>query len=89
MYEAYKEKVKMRQKSKGGGQYHFINMGAREAHKDLVKRNSRMTPQELEMDERFEDVPEKLSNRDRDYGKVVRVPTSEIVYRRSGSHFDE
>ena len=79
----------MKRNKKGGGAYHFINQGARQAHKDLVERNKNMTPEELGMDERFEDVPEALSNRDRDYGKVIKVSTSGIVHRRSGSQFDE
>ena len=79
----------MKRNKKGGGAYHFINQGARQAHKDLVERNKKMTPEELGMDEKFEDVPEALSNRDRDYGKVIKISTSGIVHRRGGSQFDE
>lgn len=46
------------------------------------------TPSELGMEERFEDVPTRLSDRDK-YGKVHRVSTSSLVHRRNGSTFDD
>lgn len=78
----------MKNKNKGGGGYHFINISARQAHKELVERNKKMTPEELGMDERFEDVPTSLSDRDK-YGRVHRVSTSSLLHRRNGSTFDD
>lgn len=56
--------------------------------RDLWKRNAKKTPKELGADERFEDVPTRLSDKDK-YGKVNRVPTSTIQHRRNGSTFEE
>ena len=52
------------------------------------KRNAKKTPKELGADERFEDVPTRLSDKDR-YGKVNRVSTSTIQHMRGGSTFEE
>ena len=58
----------MNTKGKGGhsSTYEFLNKDIRNSHKELVERNKKMTPQELDMHERFEDVPEILSERDRE-----------------------
>tara|TARA_B100002019_G_C20856041_1_gene396943 strand:- start:110 stop:355 length:246 start_codon:yes stop_codon:yes gene_type:complete len=56
--------------------------------RDLWKRNAKKTPKELGDDERFEDVPIRLSDKDK-YGRVNRVPTSTIQHRRNGSTFEE
>tara|TARA_R110000823_G_C15881799_1_gene495142 strand:- start:58 stop:312 length:255 start_codon:yes stop_codon:yes gene_type:complete len=79
------------QKKKGGhtSTYEFLNKDVRNSHKELVERNSKMTPQELDMVEKFEDVPESLSNRDKDIGKVNKISTSTIQHMRGGSTFEE
>ena len=41
------------------------------------------------MDEKFEDVSESLSNRDKDIGKVNKISTSTIQHMRGGSTFEE
>jgi hypothetical protein len=69
--------------------YEFLNKEVRESHKKLLERNKKMTPKELGMEERFEDVPERLSNLDKDYGKVNKISSSGITNMRSGSTFDE
>ena len=69
--------------------YEFLNKEVRESHKKLLERNKKMTPKELGMEERFEDVPERLSNLDKDYGKVNKISSSGITHMRSGSTFDE
>jgi hypothetical protein len=43
--------------------------------RELYKRNAKKTPKELDMHERFEDVPTELSDRDKDYGRVFKKPT--------------
>ena len=60
----------------------------RDIQKQIQKENSKKTSEELGMDEMFEDVPTRLSDRDK-YGKVHRVSTSSLLHRRSGSTFDE
>jgi len=60
----------------------------RDIQNKIKQENSKKTPSELGMEERFEDVPTRLSDRDR-YGKVNRVSTSSLFYRRKGSTFDE
>jgi len=60
----------------------------RDIQNKIKQENSKKTPIELGMEERFEDVPTRLSDRDR-YGKVNRVSTSSLFYRRKGSTFDE
>jgi hypothetical protein len=60
----------------------------RDIQNKIRQANAKKTPSELGMEERFEDVPTRLSDRDR-YGKVNRVSTSSLLYRRSGSTFDD
>ena len=60
----------------------------RDIQKQIQKQNAKKTPEELGMDEMFEDVPTKLSDRDK-YGKVHRVSTSSLLHRRNGSTFDD
>jgi hypothetical protein len=60
----------------------------RDIQKQIQKENAKKTPQELGMDEMFEDVPTRLSDRDK-YGKVHKVSTSSLTHRRSGSTFDD
>mgnify|MGYP003644263817 CR=1 FL=1 len=63
------------QKKKGGhtSTYEFLNKDVRNSHKELVERNSKMTPQEL----------------DKDIGKVNKISTSTIQHMRGGSTFEE
>ena len=81
----------MKTYKKGGhsSTYEFLNKDVRETHRKLVERNRKLTPKELGMDEKFEDVPTSLSDRDRDYGKIKRVSTSGIQHLRGGGTFDE
>tara|TARA_R110002020_G_scaffold31170_4_gene97550 strand:+ start:615 stop:860 length:246 start_codon:yes stop_codon:yes gene_type:complete len=81
----------MKTHKKGGhsSTYDFLNKDVRQSHKKLVERNKKLTPQELDMHEKFEDVPTRLSDRDKDYGKVKRVSTSGIEHMRGGSTFEE
>ena len=60
----------------------------RDIQNKIRQANSKKTPSELGMEERFEDVPTRLSDRDK-YGKVHRVSTSSLVHRRNGSTFDD
>lgn len=60
----------------------------RDIQNKIRKENAKKTPSELGMEERFEDVPTRLSDKDR-YGKVNRVSTSSLLHRRNGSTFDE
>ena len=48
-----------------------------------------MTPQELGMDEKFEDVPTSLSDKDKEIGRVNKVSSSGIHQMRGGSAFEE
>lgn len=66
------------QKKKSGhsSTYEFLNKGVREISKELKERNSKMTPQELDMVEKFEDSPRGLWECENDVGKVITVPTS-------------
>tara|TARA_R100000329_G_C7590757_1_gene209517 strand:- start:841 stop:1089 length:249 start_codon:yes stop_codon:yes gene_type:complete len=57
--------------------------------RELWKKNAKKTPKELGDDERFEDVPTRLSDLDKDYGRVNRVSTSTIQHMRGGSTFEE
>jgi hypothetical protein len=81
----------MNTKGKGGhsSTYEFLNKDIRNSHKELVERNKKMTPQELDMHERFEDVPESLSNMDKDIGRVNKLSTSTIQHMRGGGTFDD
>ena len=76
---------KIKGRSKG---YRYRNSIV-DLQRDLWKRNAKKTPKELGDDERFEDVPTAISDRDKDYGRVNRVPTSTIQHRRNGSTFEE
>jgi len=69
--------------------YEFLNKEVRESHKKLLERNKKMTPKELGMEERFEDVPESLSNMDKDIGRVNKSSTSTIQHMRGGGTFDD
>ena len=53
----------------------------------MQKRNKLKTPKELGADEKFEDVPNRLSDLDK-VGKVNKVSTSTIQHMRGGSAFD-
>ena len=72
----------MNKKGKGGhsSTYEFLNKDVRNSHKDLVERNKKMTPQELGMDEKFEDVPTSLSDKDKEIGRVNKVSSSGIHF---------
>jgi len=48
------------------------NAEIKKVFKDLQKRNSKMTPEELGMDEKFEDDPRAAT--EKLYGKVSKVP---------------
>jgi len=66
-----------------------IRDSLKDLHKEIQKINKSKTPKELDMHERFEDVPERLANLDRDYGKVVKVSSSGITHMRKGGRFDD
>tara|TARA_R110001606_G_scaffold371863_1_gene528777 strand:- start:198 stop:437 length:240 start_codon:yes stop_codon:yes gene_type:complete len=55
------------------------NIRVRDSLKDLhiqmQKENKSKTPKELGMDEKFEDVSKILSDRDKDIGRVSKIPT--------------
>ena len=74
---------KLKGRSKG---YRYRNSIV-DLQRDLYKRNSKMTPRELEEDERFEDDPRAI--REKDYGRVNRVSTSTIQHMRGGSQFED
>ena len=57
-------------------------------HLQLQKKNKQKTPKELDMHEKFEDVPTKLSDRDK-IGRVNKVSTSTIQHMRGGGTFDD
>ena len=57
-------------------------------HLQLQKNNKQKTPKELDMHEKFEDVPTKLSDRDK-IGRVNKVSTSTIQHMRGGGTFDD
>jgi hypothetical protein len=69
---------KIKGRSKG---YRYRNSIV-DLQRELWKQNAKKTPQELGMDERFEDDPRAL--KEIEYGRVVRKPTSEIYDRRKG-----
>ena len=66
-----------------------IRDSLKDLHIQIKKRNKSKTPKELGMHEKFEDVPTRLSDRDKDYGKVNKVSTSTIQHMRGGSTFEE
>ena len=62
-----------------GSNYISQNMGVSELTRGLEIRNSKMTPEELEMSEdAFEDSPVAL--REEEYGRVVKNATSSTSY---------
>jgi len=65
-----------------------IRDSLKDIHIQIQKENKNKTPQELGMKERFEDVPTRLSDRDK-VGRVVKVSSSGITHMRNGSTFDE
>ena len=69
--------------------YLRVRDSLKDLHIQIQKVNKSKTPKELDMDEKFEDVPTRLSDRDKDYGKVKRVSTSGIEHMRGGSSFEE
>ena len=73
---------KLKGRSKG---YRYRNSIV-DLQRELWKKNSKKTPKELGMDERFEDDPRAI--REKDYGRVNRVSTSTIQNMRGGSQFE-
>ena len=69
---------KIKGRSKG---YRYRNSIV-DLQRDLQRANAKKTPQELGMDERFEDHPD--ADKDKDIGRVVRKPTSGLHDRRKG-----
>ena len=69
---------KIRGRSKG---YRYRNSIV-DLQRDLQRANAKKTPQELGMDERFEDDPRAL--KEIEYGRVIRKPTSGLHDRRKG-----
>lgn len=59
----------------------------RDIQKQIQKQNAKKTPEELGMDEMFEDDPRAV--REKDYGRVNRVSTSTIQHMRGGGTFDD
>ena len=57
-------------------------------HIQIQKENKSKTPKELGMHEKFEDVPDRLSDRDK-IGRVNKVSTSTIQHMRGGGTFDD
>ena len=69
-------------KIKGRVKGHRYRNSIVELQRDLQRANAKKTPQELGMDERFEDDPRAL--KEIEYGRVVRKPTSGLQDRRRG-----
>ena len=69
-------------KIKGRVKGHRYRNSIVELQRDLQRANAKKTPQELGMDERFEDDPRAL--KEIEYGRVIRKPTSGIHDRRKG-----
>ena len=74
-------------KLKGRSKGHRYRNSIVDLQRELYKRNSKMTPKELGEDERFEDDPRAI--REKDYGRVNRVSTSTIQHMRGGSQFED
>ena len=74
-------------KLKGRSKGHRYRNSIVDLQRDLYKRNSKITPKELGEDERFEDDPRAI--REKDYGRVNRVSTSTIQHMRGGSQFED
>ena len=69
-------------KIKGRVKGHRYRNSIVELQRDLQRANAKKTPQELGMDERFEDDPRAL--KEIEYGRVIRKPTSGLHDRRKG-----
>ena len=69
-------------KIKGRVKGHRYRNSIVELQRDLQRANAKKTPQELEMDGRFEDDPRAL--KEIEYGRVIRKPTSGLHDRRKG-----
>ena len=69
-------------KIKGRVKGHRYRNSIVELQKDLQRANAKKTPQELEMDGRFEDDPRAL--KEIEYGRVVKKPTSGFHDKRKG-----
>ena len=69
-------------KIKGRVKGHRYRNSIVELQRDLQRANAKKTPQELGMDERFEDDPRAL--KEIEYGRVVRKPTSGLHDKRKG-----
>ena len=65
-----------------------IRDSLRDLHLQLQKRNKTKTPKELGMMEKFEDVPTRLSDKDK-IGRVNKISSSTIQHMQKGSTFDE
>ena len=65
-----------------------IRDSLKDLHIQIQKENKSKTPKELGMHEKFEDVPDKLSDRDK-IGRVNKVSTSTIQHMRGGGTFDD
>ena len=63
-------------KIKGRSKGHRYRNSIVDLQRELYQRNSKMTPKELGMDERFEDDPRAI--REIDVGRVIRKPTEVI-----------
>ena len=60
----------------------------KDLHIQIQKENKSKTPKELGMHEKFEDVPDRLSDRDK-IGRVNKVSTSTIQHMRGGGTFGD
>ena len=69
-------------KIKGRVKGHRYRNSIVELQRDLQRANAKKTPQELGMDERFEDDPRAL--KEIEYGRVVKKPTSGLHDKRKG-----
>ena len=56
-------------KIKGRSKGHRYRNSIVDLQRELYQRNAKMTPKELGMDERFEDDPRAI--REKDYGRVI------------------
>ena len=65
-----------------------IRDSLKDLHIEIQKINKSKTPKELGMEEKFEDVPTTLSDKDR-IGRVNKISSSTIQHMRGGSAFDE
>ena len=74
---------KIKGRSKG---YRYRNSIV-DLQRELWKQNAKKTPQELGMDERFEDDPRAL--KEIEYGRVVRKPTTMLYAMKKGDVFDD